>query len=251
MSETPMRDQLKGIRNKIVGSEESDSATVTEPNVWNNKHTGPTKRKPRRNNQPKKASKMVMLNTNATPIGFNINDLDKYVNIQDTSLRKLSSKKFTLLFGDVISIQRAIDYATHPKLLPEHLMSSRLGKGVMKKLGKQLTTIPNFWAYVGYVLVERLQQDDELLNVMLNNDGIINVEINETKTFRGLTKIATPVPNEGMYTGVVREVVNAFRETVDLDDAATTARLEGLLYDLKADKELSVFAGIDVSTDFL
>ena len=201
------------------------------------------------NAERKTKNDMMYVDTNIMPTDLTLDNLEDYINVADTALNKMTQEPFELIFGNVISIQRAIDYAVNASLLPSHLMQRKYTPP--RTSSKNHLYIPNFWAYVGYVIIERIRQSDELKMIYLQDKPLVNVSIKKTNTFKGTVSTITPNVADKMYTGIIRAVIDVIRRTKDLSNEEQVEALNALLFDLKKDKEKSVFAGMRFNAEYL
>jgi hypothetical protein len=203
---------------------------------------------PATHKRPTKKTDMAYLDTEVMPADLKVEDIGKYLNIPDTTLDKNVNLEFETVFGPVINIQRAIDYAVHNKLLPDQLMMKNIPKSSYRKLSKDHQFIPNFWAYIGYLVIERINQDSELLDLVLKGAPVINVTSKKSKILGKEVTVVTPNVNEKMYTGVVRAVIEDYRGTTSEERSKA---LNDLLQNLKKDRTQSVFSGMPFTAEFL
>jgi len=204
--------------------------------------------KNRKNKFAGEKNEMIFLDTKSHADKLTVDTLSDYINIASTTLNKNANVKLPLVFGPVISIQRAIDYVMKPKMLVEQLMVPKLSKVALAHIGRQTRTLVNFWALNAYFIVERVTQDAELRKILMEDKVIINVDIEETNTFKGPIKVFTPIVTDAMYLGIVREVVKVLRTTDKGDEADA---FMAVINSVKKDKSLSIFAGTDIKTDNL
>jgi len=194
---------------------------------------------------------MMYLNTHPAPKNICAEDLDKYINLSDTLLSIDACKEFTLPFGKVINIRRAIDYAIYTSLHADSLMDPSLSPNKIKKLGGRRKSIPNYWAYIAYVLIERITQSDELKEIINSNKRIIDVTMKTVKTAFGDKVVVAPNRDNCMYLGVVREVVKVIRNNVDSTDEVKQEAYNKLLCDMKKKKSADVMANVGVSIELV
>ena len=237
MRNTPMREGLMDLSRKMHKEQAA-------------KKRGKSDKKGKRGK--KATGDMIRLNTRFIPAELNVDNLNDYININDTSLNKNASAAFTLVTGKVISIQRAIDQAIFPKMRDDLLMVPKLSVEHVQRRGKQCDTLPNYWALIGYIVIERIRQDKKLLKTLVADERpIVNVAVNTVTGFKGSVTSVAPITTDPMYTGVVREVVKAYRETKDVTPEERAEALEKVIHDLKANKDLSIYAGTHLKSDDL
>jgi len=213
----------------------------------------PTKPKNQRRNKRKGGSKRhkggptdMMLLELDQPKGISADNIDDYINIKATSLDMDFTKPFNTVFGEVLSIRRALDFVTRPKMRTEHLTKPKFSKDDRNHIYSQVTSLVNYWALVGYVVIERLTQDERLQKLLLNDKELISADVTSNRTFRGETTVVTMDVSNAMYLGVVREVVKCFREMADADEEERSTVFEILIRQLKRDASLSIFEGTGI-----
>jgi len=231
---TPLKEPLRKLKTKLT-----TEAGMALPS----KSVKSDKEKPDR--------EMMFLNTDIKPQGLSIDNLDEYININETSLCKLRPRKLCLVFGTVANIQRAIDFALYPNMPQSFLSKAVLTAAQASRLGRQRRNIPNFWAYVGYVVIERISQDPGIGKLLLGDKEIFNMIVGKIPSYKGPLKTLKPIAIDSLYTGVVRAVVDVLRATRDSSAEDRISAFDKLIYDLKRVKDKSVFAEINVETDFM
>jgi len=188
----------------------------------------------------------MMLLALEQPKGISADTIDDYINIKTTSLDMDFNKPFNTVFGEVLSIRRALEFVTRPKMRAEHLTKPKFSKDDRNHIYSQVTSLINYWALVGYVVIERLTQDDELQKLLLNDKELISADVTSHRTFRGKTAVVTMDASNAMYLGVVREVVKCFREMAEADEEERSTVFEILIRQLKRDAALSIFEGTGI-----
>jgi len=198
----------------------------------------------------KKKSAMAYLNTKVAPSNISVENINEYFNINGSHLDPNYEHKFTLVFGDAISIASAIRYATDKTMLPTQLMGDPKHK-TKKSIKGGHRYVPNFWAYVGYLVIERITQDKSLMATLLEDKTIINVECRTVNTFNGTMKAIVPDSGDKMYSGVVRYIADTICRVGNEDKDALSTALSQALYELKSDKDKSVFAGMPFTAEYM
>jgi len=188
--------------------------------------------------------RMMHLKTETMPAGMTPDNLDEYFNIIGSKLDRGHKEEFSLVFGDVLSIERAINYALGATMHTEDLTSVDYVDVEPESRHKH---IPNYWAYVAYLITEKVTQDPELKDALINARDVSYVETRQVKLFgqANFTSIVR-IPTGKMYTGVVREVRDAVAKSVD-DPSA----ISDMLTNLKMCKDKSVFHGMPFVAEFL
>ena len=195
-----------------------------------------------------KRNDMMLLDTSMRCDKLSSDNIGEYINIGDTSLDREAKIPLELVFGRVICIQRALDYVTHPNMLPEHLTKPTLSKETINYLKTKTVSLDNYWAVVGYCVIERIFQDDKLRKELLEDKPIVNVVVSSKKTFKGYTKVITPRNTDAMYLGVVRAIVDTLRNNKDEPDEVIRESMDETLEKLKRDSSKSIFAGSHIKT---
>jgi len=188
--------------------------------------------------------RMMHLKTETMPASLTPDNLDEYFNITGSKLDKSHKETFSLVFGDVLSIERAINYALGADMRAEDLTSEDFIDVEPESRHKH---IPNFWAYVAYLITERVMQDPELKDALINARDVCYVEERNVKLFGQANFLSiVRVPTGKMYTGVTRAVRDAVRASVDDSDA-----INNMLQNMKMCKDKSVFHGMPFVAEFL
>jgi len=208
------------------------------------------RRKRGRKRQNSGPSDMMLLNTKQ-PAGISAATIDDYINIKTTSLDMDFNKSLTTVFGDVATIRRALEFVTRPKMRAEHLMKPRFSKESRAHIYSQTASLTNYWALVGYVVIERITQDETLQELLASDKELIAADVTMKRTFRGDTPVIVMDTSNAMYLGVVREVVNCYRAMAGSEQEEISGVFEILIKQLKRDSSLSIFDGTDIVVDGL
>jgi len=198
----------------------------------------------------KRKSSMAYLNTIVAPQKLSIVTIDNYFNIHGSKLDPKDTGVFKLVFGNVDSIDKAIQYAIDESMLPTQLIGISTTKP--KKSSKHgHRYVPNFWAYVAYVIIEKITQNQSLMEEILKDKIIINVASDTVASFKGPIKTIVPMSEEKMYTGVVRYITDTICRVGNEDKETLSEALTEALTELKREKDKSVFAGMPFTAEYM
>jgi len=193
---------------------------------------------------------MMFLNTRPAPKGLTVwNIKTDYLNIDDTILNKDSVGNFEMPFGTCCTIQRALDYAVYSTLPVELLMEPSVSQAKLKKLGGKRKYIPNYWAYLGYVMLEKITQCNNIDELIETSKELIDVKHTHVKTALGEKVAIVPNNSNGMYLGIARVIVDVVRDNLLEPDEVKHQAYREVLSKLKKKPSLDVMAkvGVDVS----
>jgi len=198
----------------------------------------------------KRKSSMAYLNTVVAPQRLSIANIDNYFNIHGSKLDPKEISEFKLVFGKVDSIDKAIRYAIDESMLPTQLVGKEINKP-KKSLKHGHRYVPNFWAYVAYVVIEKITQNSSLVEEILEDKIVINVTSDTVDSFKGPIKTIVPMSEEKMYTGVVRYIIDTICRVGNEDKETLSEALTKALIELKREKDKSVFAGMPFTAEYM
>ncbi|MDQ6990798.1 MAG: hypothetical protein Q9M11_03600 [Mariprofundaceae bacterium] len=196
----------------------------------------------------RRKSNMIYLDKVTTNAMLDKAKMGECINIQDTLLARDAVGELNTVFGPTISIQRAIDYVLMNDIGEEHLLTKTLAKTTSAP-GTPHNHIPNYWAYLGYLVVERITQTPELRELLLEDKPLIDAVGHRTIMFAGTIDCLIPNTADSMYIGVVRAVVKALRDANT--PAEEVVAYSKVIQDLKKYRNKSVFEGMRFSADHL
>jgi len=170
-------------------------------------------------------------------------NINEFYNLPNSQLDIRHFKPFNTIFGVTATIERGLAAGIRigfPKELISKPILSKEENAYIDKLRKQI--LPNYWAYLGYLVAEKLFQNPKLVKKIHANDKeFASVDITYTETLAG--NVMHIVPNEQnthMYLGIIRE----FSTIIHRDGGLTKESVEALLEDLKKVPDKSIFANI-------
>lgn len=227
-------------------SEEPAAPSPWDKAVQAKKPRNTRRRKRIRNGGHDGPSAMIYLDTEPLPPGVTVDNIEEAINLPESPLAMDALSPIELPFGRAISVRRAADALTHPKMRESHMMKRKLSRDEMGFINSKVNSIPNYWAAVAYIALERIMQSPDLVALLEEDREIVSVELRKINTFRGETTTLVPNTADRMYIGVIRELARAIRNTVGEDKETRVGILEMVLKQLRRDDTVSIFEGTSV-----
>ena len=145
---------------------------------------------------------------------------------------------FDTIIGNVISIQRFMQYVSIHRFPSKYLLQKNLNRKDVALI-TSLTTLdlPNYWALMCYALCCKVQSNKKLKHALKTNTLPLTIVLNkkdeilEEETLVNFTK-------QGNYLAIVRSVEELIKE-----DKFTPADIKNLIDFYKQEKDLDLWAG--------
>lgn len=122
----------------------------------------------------------------------------------------------TNLFGEIGSIKNFLEFITNPKypvaLLKKKKMSSEMHASIPKAKGR---IIPNYWAIVCSVMIERIKNDKVLIEELLTLPKSVKFTMFKVKQTKDImdnqVNIVTPMSEYLRYCNIVNDIFQAIK----------------------------------------
>lgn len=122
----------------------------------------------------------------------------------------------TNLFGEIGSVRNFLDYITNPKyplsLLKKKKISSEMRASIPKAKGRVL---PNYWAIVCSVMIERVKNDKALMDELLSLPKSVKFTMFKVKQTKDVldndVNIVTPMSEYVRYCNIVNDIFQAIK----------------------------------------
>lgn len=182
----------------------------------------------------------------------------EYLNISSQTPGKLGRKlaytstfnAVNTLIGKVASLRPAMDYIITPDYPVKFLAKGKLtSKDIAKIPGKTIGVV-NYWAIVTHLVFERIYQDKILLDSLMELDQDIKfTSFNVKKNYgTGLSSNITAYnDNISRYVEIIGKVFTLLHEN---NESTIEDALKDLIYDMKEDKDKSLFHGVPFKIEF-
>lgn len=188
----------------------------------------------------------------------NIIDSDKdgetYINISlngETSLGRMLhpkySKKFTVEgLGDFYSMEAYMNFLTIKNYPTKLLSKPRITRREFESFGKPIRrTLGNYYSLVTLGLYNKINQDEELYNELINNKlefaSIYRKKINLKQVNSSVTYLNTPTPKMDRYISIIRYLSIQFKK---YGRNITPTILTSIIDDTKDKPELELTNGL-------
>jgi hypothetical protein len=152
-----------------------------------------------------------------------------YINVSKHSKSELGKMlayghpvEINTVFGKVGTIRSAMDFITMPGYPVEFLSKKKLRQPEVAEINKLTKrTLPNYWAIVAYIVVERIKQDEKLQQLMIENEAqYTSFNMSKPQNFLGGAKLSMSVKNHKMsrYLSIIRHVEKMLKENTFTDE---------------------------------
>ncbi len=174
-----------------------------------------------------------------------------YINVSKHSETELGKKlayghpiKTNTVFGKIGTIRSLMEFISTPNYPTELLSKQKLEPREIKRIPSKRISVPNYWAIVAYVICERIDQDDEVKELIKNNKltyTSFNKKRNDT-LFDKEVVIGMPNHKMGRYLSIIRHI-----DTMLKEDKFTKENIKEFITACKDKPEQDIFEGTAVS----
>ena len=149
--------------------------------------------------------------------------------------------KIETIFGTVGNLRNAMEFIVTPDYPTSLLSKSKLKPSEISRIPTRKILVVNYYAIVAYLLLERVEQDPELITLMINNTLPFASVFYKNKEYYGKT-ITVGIENTKLRTYV--KICSDISLLIKAGDFSNANKREELINSYKNKKDVGVFDGL-------
>ena len=168
-----------------------------------------------------------------------------YISLVETSDHYIGKKMFPnslgifdTIIGNVISIQRFMQYVSIDRFPSKYLLQKNLTrKDVAFISGLNTLDLPNYWAIMCYAVCCKVQSNKKLIKALYDNKLPLTIALNRKDEMLG-EEMLVNFTKQGNYLAIVRSIEELIKA-----NEFVPAKIKALIDFYKNDKDLDLWAG--------